>query len=169
MSARVRHKSRTASSSGLGMPTPTSSPARDRRGEPAAVPPVGLGPCHQVPEGAATARSPRSARPCCAAAGQLQTGGAGLVAGSQPPGIIEPADAPADRRLVVGDPLRVGDLPVRTQDPNRDGVVMNVQPQVDGQTRETLATAGSFRMVAPPASVWVTHADADRSRPLHAD
>jgi hypothetical protein len=50
MSARVRHKSRTASSSGLGMPTPTSSPARDRRGEPAAVPPVGLGPCHQVPE-----------------------------------------------------------------------------------------------------------------------
>jgi hypothetical protein len=33
---------------------------------------------------------------------------------------------------------------------------------------ETLGTAGSFRMVAPPAPVWVTHADADRSRPFHA-
>jgi hypothetical protein len=33
---------------------------------------------------------------------------------------------------------------------------------------ETLGTAGSFRMVAPPAPVWVTHADADRNRPFHA-
>jgi hypothetical protein len=24
-------------------------------------------------------------------------------------------------------------------------------------------------MLAPPASVWVTHEDADRSRPFHAD
>jgi hypothetical protein len=38
-----------------------------------------------------------------------------------------------------------------------------------GATREILATAGSFRMLAPPASVWVIHAYADRSRPFHAD
>jgi hypothetical protein len=38
-----------------------------------------------------------------------------------------------------------------------------------GRLREILATAGSFRMLAPPASVWVIHEDADRSRPFHAD
>src|SRR6266516_5584196 len=42
-------------------------------------------------------------------------------------------------------------------------------PRWMGATREILATAGSFRMLAPPASVWVTHVDADRSRPFHAD
>src|SRR6266540_757408 len=42
-------------------------------------------------------------------------------------------------------------------------------PRWMGATREILATAGSFRMLAPPASVWVIHEDADRSRPFHAD
>ena len=42
-------------------------------------------------------------------------------------------------------------------------------PRWMGTRCEILATAGSFRMLAPPASVWVTHADADRSRPFHAD
>ncbi len=42
-------------------------------------------------------------------------------------------------------------------------------PRWMGALREILATAGSFRMLAPPASVWVIHEDADRSRPFHAD
>src|SRR5512132_1772543 len=42
------------------------------------------------------------------------------------------------------------------------------RPRWIGVRCETLGTAGSFRMVAPPAPVWVTHADADRSRPFHA-
>jgi hypothetical protein len=42
-------------------------------------------------------------------------------------------------------------------------------PRWMGTPREILATAGSVRMLAPPASVWVTHVDADRSRPFHAD
>src|SRR5215211_6179126 len=42
------------------------------------------------------------------------------------------------------------------------------RPRWIGVRCETLGTAGSFRMVAPPAPVWVTHEDADRSRPFHA-
>jgi hypothetical protein len=55
-----------------------------------------------------------------------------LVAGSQHAGIWETADEPADGRLVVGDPLDVWDLLVGRQDPDRDGVLVDVQPQVDG-------------------------------------
>jgi hypothetical protein len=42
--------------------------------------------------------------------GQLEPGRAGLVAGSQQPEIIKPRQEPANRRLVVGDPIHVGDL-----------------------------------------------------------
>ena len=38
-------------------------------GQPAAIAPVGLGPCRRGPWGSARARPPRSALPCCAAAG----------------------------------------------------------------------------------------------------
>src|SRR6266568_7203011 len=49
-------------------------------------------------------------------------------------GVAEAAGEPADRCLVVGDPLDVWDLLVGWQDPHRDGVLVDVQPQVDGHT-----------------------------------
>jgi hypothetical protein len=49
--------------------------------------------------------------------GQLEPGRAGLVAGSQPAGIAEAANEPADRCLVVGNPLDIWDLLVGRQDP----------------------------------------------------
>jgi hypothetical protein len=57
-----------------------------------------------------------------------------LVAGSQHAGIWETANEPADGCLVVGDPLDVWDLLVGRQDPDRDRVLVDVQPQVDGHT-----------------------------------
>ena len=85
--------------------------------------------------------------------GELEPGGAGLVAGSQPAGVTEAGDEPAQRRLVVGNPVDLGGLLVWGEDPHRDRVAVDVQPQVDwGEEGETLlATAGSFRTVAPPA------------------
>jgi hypothetical protein len=59
--------------------------------------------------------------------GQLEPGGAGLVAGSQPAGIAEAANEPAHRRLVVGNPVDLGDLLVRGQDRHRDRVAVHVQ------------------------------------------
>ena len=49
--------------------------------------------------------------------GQRKAGRAGLVAGSQHAGITKAANEPAHRRLVMGDPIHVGDLLVWGQDP----------------------------------------------------
>ena len=101
--------------------------------------------------------------------GQLEAGRAGLIAGSQPSPIGEPRHEPADRRLVVGDSLDVRDLLVRVQDPDRDCVFVDVQAEMD---RGEIGDTSHGRL--PPyggsaRSVWVTHVDADRSRPFHAD
>src|SRR4029450_13086467 len=66
--------------------------------------------------------------------GQFEAGRAGLVAGSQHTGIAEAATEPADRGLVVGDPLGAWGLLGGWQDPHRDGVLVDVQPEVDGRT-----------------------------------
>jgi hypothetical protein len=138
-------------------------------GQPAAVPPVGLDLVARCPgdqrRGDHLAADPHALQQ----PGQPEAGRAGLVAGSQHPGITQAADEPADRHLVVDDPLDVGDLLVGSEDPRRDGVPMDVQAEMDrGKLRDTghgrlLPYGGSAR------SVWVTHADADRSRPFHAD
>jgi hypothetical protein len=84
--------------------------------------------------------------------GQLEPGRAGLVTGSQQPGIIKPRHQPADRRLVVADPLHVGDLLVGSQDPDRDGVLVDVQAEMNrGEVRDTghgrlLPYVGSARL-----------------------
>jgi hypothetical protein len=54
-----------------------------------------------------------------------------LGAGSQQPGITNAADEPAHRRLVMGDPIHVGDLLVWAEDPHRDRVTVNVRTQMD--------------------------------------
>ncbi len=151
MSARVRHRSRTASSSGLGMPIATNSPARcnraSRRQSRRSV--SGL-----------VARCPGDQRrgdhlaahvQTVQQPGQLEAGRAGLVAGSQPGPIGEPRHEPADRRLIVGDPLDVGDLLVRSKTPTEIVSLWTSRPRWIGARCETLATAGSFRTVAPPA------------------
>ena len=75
-----------------------------------------------------------------------------LVAGSQHAGVAEAAGEPADRCLVMGDPLDIWDLLVGRQDPHRDRVLVDVQPQVDGRnTRDTghgrlLPYVGSARL-----------------------
>jgi hypothetical protein len=83
--------------------------------------------------------------------GQLKAAGAGLVAGSQHAWITKAADEPADRGLVVGDPLHVGNLLVGSQDPTEIVSLWTSKPRWIGARCETLGTAGSFRMVAPPA------------------
>jgi hypothetical protein len=89
--------------------------------------------------------------------GQLEAGRAGLVAGSQPGPIGKLRQEPANRRLIVGDPIHVGNLLVGPQDPDRDRVLVDVQAEMDrGKVRDT-NHAGSLRMLAPPAQVWVTH------------
>jgi hypothetical protein len=74
-----------------------------------------------------------------------------LVAGSQPAGIAEAANEPADRCLVVADLLDLWDLLVGRQIPTEMVSLWTSSPRWMGTLREILATAGSFRMVAPPA------------------
>jgi hypothetical protein len=101
--------------------------------------------------------------------GQLKAGRAGLIADSQSTGIAEAANEPAHRGLVVGDLVDRWQLLTRHKDPDRDRVAVHVKTEMDrGEMRDTghgrlLPYVGSAR------SVWVTHADADRSRPFHAD
>jgi hypothetical protein len=69
----------------------------------------------------------------------------------------------------MGDLVDRGHLLTRDKDPDRDRVTVHVKTKMDrGEMRHTshgrlLPYVGSAR------SVWVTHADADRSRPFHAD
>jgi hypothetical protein len=153
MSALVRHRSRTASSWMVGMRMATSSPARCSRGEPAAVAPVGLGPCRPGALGISDGAITWQPIPMlCSSRASSKPVGPVLVAGSQHAGVAEAAGEPADRCLVMGDPLDVWDLLVGWQDPHRDGVLVDVQPQVDGRTtRDTghgrlLPYVGSARL-----------------------
>jgi hypothetical protein len=59
--------------------------------------------------------------------GELKAGRAGLRAGSQPAGTTKAANEPAQRRLVVGDPVDLGDDLVRGQDRHRDRVAVHIQ------------------------------------------
>src|SRR5215208_1195707 len=137
-------------------------------GQPPAIPPVGLGPCRPAPWGSATGRSPRSARAGGAAAGPARSRSVRPRSRLAGCGVAEAANEPADGCLVVGNPLDVWDLLVGRQDPDRDGVLVDIQAEMDRrEVRDTghgrlLPYGGSARLV------WVTHADADRSRPFHA-
>src|SRR4029453_13859442 len=63
--------------------------------------------------------------------GQLEAGRSGLLAGSRGAGVAEAANEPADGGLVVGNPLDVWDLLVGRQDPDRDGVLVDIQAEMD--------------------------------------
>ncbi len=126
--------------------------------QPAAVPPVGLDPI-------AGGLGDQRGRDHLAAhvhavqqPGQVVAGRAGLVAGSQPAGITKTANEPADRRLVVGDPVDHRALMVGGKDRHRDGVLVDVQAEVG---RAEMRDTGHGRLlpyVAPSAPSWMTHA-----------
>jgi hypothetical protein len=59
--------------------------------------------------------------------GELKASRAGLIAGSQPAGTAEAGNQPAHRRLIVGNPVDLGDLLVRAQDRHRDRVAVHIQ------------------------------------------
>ena len=63
---------------------------------------------------------------------QVIAGGAGLITDTQQPGLGEPAHQTADGLLVVEDLLDVGAVMARVQDPRRDRVPVDVQPDKDG-------------------------------------
>src|SRR6266545_4395508 len=134
MSLLVRRRSRTASSWMVGMRTPTSSPARCNRASRRqsrrsvlTLSPGALG----ISDGAITWQLIPM---LCSSRASSKPVGPVLVAGSQHAGVAEAAGEPADRCLVMGDPLDIWDLLVGRQDPHRDRVLVDVQPQVDGRT-----------------------------------
>jgi hypothetical protein len=90
--------------------------------------------------------------------GQLIAGRAGLVAGSQQPGLGKAANEPADRGLVVGDPLDVWAVAVVGQDRHRDGVLVDVQAKVSGGEMRDTGHGRLLLYVAPSAPSWMTHA-----------
>jgi hypothetical protein len=168
MSPLVRQRSRTASSWTVGMRTQTSSPARCNR--------ASRRQSRRSVSGLVARRLGDQRRGDHLAAhvqavqqpGQLEAGRSGLVAGSQAAGVAEAANEPADGCLVVGNPLDVWDLLVGRQDPDRDGVLVDIQAEMD---RREVRDTGHGRLLpygGSARSVWVTHADADRSRPFHA-
>jgi hypothetical protein len=168
MSPLVRQRSRTASSWTVGMRTQTSSPARcnraSRRQSRRSVSGLvarRLGDQRRgdhLPAHVQAVQQP----------GQLQAGRSGLVAGSQAAGLPRrPTSLRIDAsswgiRSTSGTCWSAGKIPTEMVS------LWTSRPRWIGVRCETLGTAGSFRMVAPPAPVWVTHADADRSRPFHA-
>jgi hypothetical protein len=101
--------------------------------------------------------------------GQLKAGRTGLIAGSQPTGIAEAANEPAHRWLVVGDLVDRWQLLTRDKDPDRDRVAVHITTEMDGGEMGDTGHGRLLPYVGSARSVWVTHADADRSRPFHAD
>ena len=148
----------------------TSSPARCSRGEPTAIPPVDPGPCRPAPWDQRRGDHLAVDAHAVQQPGQLEAGRAGLVAGSQPAGVAEAANEPADRRLIVGDPLHVWDLLIGRQGSPPRSCPCGHPAEVDGHTmRDTghgrlLPSVGSARLgVGDPRNM------RDRSRPFHAD
>jgi hypothetical protein len=101
--------------------------------------------------------------------GQLKAGRPGLIAGSQPTGIAKAANEPAHRWLVMADLVDRGQLLTRGKDTDRDRVTVHVKTKMDGGEMRHTSHGRLLPYVGSARSVWVTHADADRSRPLHAD
>ena len=65
--------------------------------------------------------------------------------------VAQAANEPANRRLVMGDPLHHGHLTAGREDPNRDGVPVDVKAEVDrGEMRNT-GHGRLLRMLAPSA------------------
>src|SRR5215216_6604903 len=168
MSPLVRQRSRTASSWTVGMRTQTSSPARCNR--------ASRRQSRRSVSGLVARRLGDQRRGDHLAAhvqavqqpGQLEAGRSGLVAGSQAAGLPRrPTSLRMDAsswgiRSTSGTCWSAGKIPTEMVS------LWTSRPRWIGVRCETLGTAGSFRMVAPPTPVWVTHADADRSRPFHA-
>jgi hypothetical protein len=171
MSARARHRSRTDSSATVGMRIATNSPARCSR--------ASRRQSRRSVSGLVAGRLGDQRRRDHLAAhvhavqqpGQLEPGRAGLIAGSQPAGSTQAANEPAYRRLVMRNPVDVRAVTIGGQDRHRDGVLVNIQAEVD---RTEMGDTGHGRLlpyVAPSAPSWMTHtyASADWSRPLHTD
>jgi hypothetical protein len=83
--------------------------------------------------------------------GQLEPGPTRLVAGSQPTGVTQAANEPAHRRLIVGIRSTSGTCWSGVRIPTEIVSWWTSRPRWIGAGCETLATAGSFRMSAPPA------------------
>jgi hypothetical protein len=129
----------------------TSSPGPVQPGQPATVARVGLDPI--TGRGGDQRRRDHLATDPHAVKqpGELVAGRPGFVAGSQPPGIAQAANEPANRRLVMGDPLHHGHLTAGREDPNRDGVPVDVKAEVGrGEMRNT-GHGRLLRMLAPSA------------------
>jgi hypothetical protein len=90
--------------------------------------------------------------------GQLVAGRAGLVAGSQPAGITKAANEPAHRRLVMRNPLDVSAVTIWGQDRHRDGVLVDLQAEVDRTKMADTRHGRLLPYVAPSAPSWMTHA-----------
>ena len=69
----------------------------------------------------------------------------------------------------MGDPVDLGDLLVGQENPHRDRVAVHIQTKMDGPTMGDTGHGRLLPYVGSARPVWVTHADADRSRPFHAD
>jgi hypothetical protein len=76
---------------------------------------------------------------------------------------------PAHRCLVMGDLVHRWHLLTRSQDPDRDRVAAHIKTEMDQGEMGDTGHGRLLPYVGSARSVWVTHADADRSRPFHAD
>ena len=92
-------------------------------------------------------------------AGQLIASRAGLIGGSQPMTIWELRQEPANRRLVVGDPVHGRRLLPRAEDRHRDRVAVHVQTKVG----ETASSSDTGHRPAPSVCGSV-HASVDDPR-----
>jgi hypothetical protein len=101
--------------------------------------------------GSATAQSPGSRRPCPPAAGRAQSRSGRPRSRLAARGDRRGGQRACARRLVVGNPVDLGDLLVRARIATETVSRCTSRPRWIGPRCETLATAGSFRMLAPPA------------------
>jgi hypothetical protein len=160
MSALARHKSRTASSATVGTRIATSSPARcsraSRRQSRLSVSGLVAGGLGNQRGGDHLAADVHAVQQ----AGQLIAGRAGLIAGSQPAGIPKPPHEPADRRLIIRDPVHGRRLlPSRAKHRHRDRVPVHIQ------TKEGETTSSSDTGHRPAPSVCGSvHASVDDPR-----
>ena len=69
----------------------------------------------------------------------------------------------------MGDPVDLGDLLVGQENPHRDRVAVHIQTKMNGPTISDTSHGRLLPYVGSARPVWVTHEDADRSRPFHAD
>jgi hypothetical protein len=114
-----------------GHPDRGQLPGPIQPGQAGGVPPVGLDPIptalgNQRRSDHLTGHPQARQQPV-----QLITTRTRLITGPQRTGIIKPTDQPPHRRLVVEDPVDVGNLLTRSQDPHHNRILRRIHPQMD--------------------------------------